>query len=339
MKNKTIIVAEAGVNHNGDLKKAFKLIDVASDCGADIVKFQFFKAEKLVTKFAKMAKYQINNLNPKNGDNQFKMLKKLEITGIQQKKLMDYCKKKKIQFMSTPFDEESANFLHKIGMKIFKIPSGDITNYLLLKKIASFKKKVFLSTGMSNLDDIKNAIKTLNQFGTKESNITLMQCNTDYPTKEKDVNLNVLNTFKKKFKTSIGYSDHTLSIDLPSYAVSMGSSVIEKHFTLSRNLKGPDHKASLTPSELKKMIKKIRKTEVFLGSYEKKATTSEKKNMSIARKSIVASKYIKKGDLFSLFNLTCKRPGSGLSPMLIPKLIGKVSKKNYKQDQIIKSYK
>lgn len=339
MKNKTIIIAEAGVNHNGDLKKAFKLIDVASDCGADIVKFQFFKAEKLVTKFAKMAKYQINNLNPKKGDNQFKMLKKLEITGIQQKKLMDYCKKKKIQFLSTAFDEDSANFLHKIGMKIFKIPSGDITNYLLLKKIGSFKKKVFLSTGMSNLDDIKNAIKTLNQFGTKVSNITLMHCNTDYPTKEKDVNLNVLNTFKKKFKTSIGYSDHTLSIDLPSYAVLMGSSVIEKHFTLSRNLKGPDHKASLTPIELKKMIKKVRKIQVILGSYEKKATTSEKKNMSIARKSIIASKNIKKGDLFSLSNLTCKRPGSGLSPMLIPKLIGKVSKKNYKQDQIIKSYK
>lgn len=339
MKNKTIIVAEAGVNHNGDLKKAFKLIDVASDCGADIVKFQFFKAEKLVTKFAKMAKYQIKNLNPRNEDNQFKMLKKLEITGMQQKKLMDYCKKKKIEFMSTPFDEESANFLHKIGMKIFKIPSGDITNYLLLKKIASFKKKVFLSTGMSNLKDIKNAIKTLNQFGTKISNITLMQCNTDYPTKEKDVNLNVLNTFKKKFKTSIGYSDHTLSIDLPSYAASMGSSVIEKHFTLSRNLKGPDHKASLTPLELKKMIKKIRKVEVFLGSDEKKATTSEKKNISIARKSIVAKKNIKKGDRFTLFNLTCKRPGTGLSPMLIPKLLGKVSKKEYTKDQMIKSYK
>lgn len=240
--------------------------------------------------------------------------------------------------MSTPFDEESAVFLNKIGVSIFKIPSGDITNYLLLKKVASFKKEVFLSTGMANLDDIRNALKIFKKFGLKLSNITIMQCNTDYPTSLKDVNLNVLKTFKKYFGTSVGYSDHTLDIDLPSYAVAMGANVIEKHFTINRNLKGPDHKASLMPIELKQMIAKIRKVEVSMGSHEKKPTSSEKKNMSIARKSIVAAKNIKKGEKFTVSNITCKRPGTGLSPMLIPKIIGKLSKKNYKQDQIIKNY-
>ena len=237
--------------------------------------------------------------------------------------------------MSTAFDETSAVYLNKIGVKIFKIPSGDITNYLLLKKIGSFKKEVFLSTGMSNLNEIEKAIKTLNKYGTKKSNITIMQCNTDYPTSLKDVNLNVLHTFKEYFKTSVGYSDHTLSLDLPSYAVAMGASVIEKHFTLDRNLKGPDHKASLTPFELEKMINKIRKINVFLGNYEKKPSKSEKKNMLIARKSIATLKDIKEGEVFSLKNITAKRPNTGLSPMLIPKLLGKKSKKNYKKDQII----
>lgn len=336
LKKKVRIIAEAGVNHNGDMKKAYKLIDIACKSGADIVKFQLFRAEKLVTPNAQMAKYQAKNLKLSKSSSQFHMLKKLELKDIDQKRLKNYCKKKKIQFMSTPFDEDAAVFLNKIGVSIFKIPSGEITNYLLLKKVASFKKEVFLSTGMANMDDIRNALKVLKKFGLKLSNITIMQCNTDYPTSLNDVNLNVLKTFKRHFRTSVGYSDHTLDIDLPSYAVAMGASVIEKHFTINRNLKGPDHKASLEPFELKQMINKIRKVEVCMGTYEKKPTSSEKKNMSIARKSIVASKNIKKGDVFSKFNITCKRPGKGLSPMLIPKLIGKLSKKNYKQDQIIK---
>ena len=261
MKNKKVrIIAEAGVNHNGKLNNAFKLIDVASKSGADIVKFQLFKAEELVTKKAKMAKYQIKNLNFNNNKkSQFDMLKKLEINNVKQKKLMDYCKTKKIQFMSTAFDIKSADYLNNIGVKIFKIPSGDITNYLLLKKIASFNKEIFLSTGMASLSEIKQAIIILNKFGTKLKKITIMQCNTDYPTEIKDVNLNVLNTFKRLFKTSIGYSDHTLSLEIPSYAVAMGAKVIEKHFTLNRKMKGPDHKASLTPKELKKMIEKNQK--------------------------------------------------------------------------------
>ena len=336
-RKKVRIIAEAGVNHNGDIKKAYKLIDIACKSGADIVKFQLFKAEKLVTQNAQMATYQAKNLNLSKTSSQLSMLKELELNDIDQKKLKNYCKKKKIQFMSTAFDEESAVFLNKIGVSIFKIPSGDITNFLLLKKVASFKKEVFLSTGMSNLNDIKNALKVLKRFGLRTSKITIMQCNTDYPTLIKDVNLNVINTFKKYFKASVGYSDHTLDLDLPSCAVAMGASVIEKHFTINRNLKGPDHKASLMPLELKQMVDKIRKVEISLGSYEKKPTLREKKNMSIARKSIVASKNIKKGDIFSIFNITCKRPGTGLSPMLIPKLLGKVSKKNYKQDQLIKN--
>lgn len=336
-RKKVRIIAEAGVNHNGDIKKAYKLIDIARKSGADIVKFQLFKAEKLVTQNAQMATYQAKNLNLSKTSSQLSMLKELELNDIDQKKLKNYCKKKKIQFMSTAFDEESAVFLNKIGVSIFKIPSGDITNFLLLKKVASFKKEVFLSTGMSNLNDIKNALKVLKRFGLRTSKITIMQCNTDYPTLIKDVNLNVINTFKKYFKASVGYSDHTLDLDLPSCAVAMGASVIEKHFTINRNLKGPDHKASLMPIELKQMVDKIRKVEISLGSYEKKPTLREKKNMSIARKSIVASKNIKKGDIFSIFNITCKRPGTGLSPMLIPKLLGKVSKKNYKRDQLIKN--
>lgn len=336
-RKKVRIIAEAGVNHNGDIKKAYKLIDIARKSGADIVKFQLFKAEKLVTQNAQMATYQAKNLNLSKTSSQLSMLKELELNDIDQKKLKNYCKKKKIQFMSTAFDEESAVFLNKIGVSIFKIPSGDITNFLLLKKVASFKKEVFLSTGMSNLNDIKNALKVLKRFGLRTSKITIMQCNTDYPTLIKDVNLNVINTFKKYFKASVGYSDHTLDLDLPSCAVAMGASVIEKHFTINRNLKGPDHKASLMPLELKQMVDKIRKVEISLGSYEKKPTLREKKNMSIARKSIVASKNIKKGDIFSIFNITCKRPGTGLSPMLIPKLLGKVSKKNYKRDQLIKN--
>jgi N,N'-diacetyllegionaminate synthase len=338
-KKRVRVIAEAGVNHNGDIKKAYKLIDIAKNSGADIVKFQLFKAEKLVTQNAQMAKYQAKNLKLSKSSSQFDMLKKLELKDIDQKRLKNYCQKKKIQFMSTPFDEDSAVFLNKIGISIFKIPSGDITNYLLLKKVASFKKEVFLSTGMANLKDIRNALKILKKFGLKMSNITIMQCNTDYPTSLDDVNLNVINTFKRYFKTYVGYSDHTLDIDLPSYAVAMGATVIEKHFTINRNLKGPDHKASLMPLELKQMIDKIRKVEVSMGSHKKKPTFSEKKNMLIARKSIVASKNIKKGDKFTSSNITCKRPGSGLSPMLIPKLLGKVSKKNYNQDQIIKRYK
>ena len=237
--------------------------------------------------------------------------------------------------MSTAFDESSAIFLNKIGMKIFKIPSGEITNYFLLKKIGSFKKEVLLSTGMANLSEIQDAVKVLLSSGTKLSQITILHCNTEYPTPMSDVNLNSLLYLKSKFNSNIGLSDHSLSVDIPSYAVAMGATVIEKHFTISRKLSGPDHKASLTPFELNKMIQKIKNVSIFLGSFDKKPSMSEKKNIKIARKSIVASRSIKLNEKFSHSNLTAKRPGSGISPMLFPKMLGKKSNKNYKKDDLI----
>lgn len=332
--SKIKVIAEAGVNHNGSLNKAFKLVDIARNAGADYVKFQLFKADKLVTKSAIKAKYQEINLNNKSSS-QFQMLQKLELSENSHLKLLNYCKKKKIGFMSTAFDEESAAFLNKLGMTIFKVPSGEITNYFLLKKIGSFKKEVLLSTGMSNISEIQDAVKVLLSSGTKLSQITILHCNTEYPTPMSDVNLNSLLYLKSKFNTNFGLSDHSLSTEVPSYAVAMGATVIEKHFTINRQLSGPDHKASLTPLELNKMIQKIRNVSIFLGYYDKKPSISEKKNIKIARKSIVASRSIKLNEKFSLSNLTAKRPGSGISPMQFPKILGKKSNKNYKKDDLI----
>jgi N,N'-diacetyllegionaminate synthase len=333
-KNKTFIIAEAGVNHNGSLKLAKKLIQIAKYSGVDAVKFQTFKAQNLSTKNSPKAEYQKRTSN--NKETQFQMLKKLEFTKKMHEECIKYCKKLDIIFLSSAFDVESLKYLKKLKLSIFKVPSGEITNYLYLKKLGSFNKKIFLSTGMSNLKEISLAIKTLIKFGTLKSNITLLQCNTEYPTPFKDANLKAILSLKKNFKLDVGYSDHTESIEASLAAVALGATVIEKHFTLSKRLEGPDHVASLEPKELKNLVTKIRNIEISLGDGKKKVSKSEKKNLKIVRKSIVAVKDIKKGEVFTEYNLTSKRPGNGLSPFLIKKLVGTKSTKSYTKDQQIK---
>ena len=326
---KTFIIAEAGVNHNGSISTAKKLIDVAKKAGCDAVKFQTFKAENLVSKTAAKAEYQKKTTGRK--ESQLEMIKKLELSFEQFKELKHYCEKKKIMFLSTPFDLESIDFLASLKMPIFKIPSGEITNLPYLRKINSLKKKVILSTGMANLRDISDALKILS-----DCDVTILQANTEYPTPMTDVNLRAMATIHDKFGTKIGYSDHSLGIEVPIAAVALGACVIEKHFTLNRNLDGPDHKASLEPKELEAMVQSIRNIEKALGSGKKIPSKSEIKNIAIARKSIVAKTSIKKGDIFSEKNLTTKRPGNGLSPMLWDSVIGKVAKKNFEEDEAIK---
>jgi N,N'-diacetyllegionaminate synthase len=264
------------------------------------------------------------------------MAKKIILSYNEFKKLNLYCKKKKIKFLSTAFDLKSINFLKKFNMDFFKIPSGEITNYMYLEEIGKIKKKVVLSTGMANLNEISDAIKILVRKGTKKKNITVMHCNTEYPTPMNDVNLKAMVTIKNKLKVDVGYSDHTEGTDVPPAAVALGASIIEKHVTLDKSMRGPDHKASLTEKELDLMVKRIRKTETLLGTSVKKITQSEKRNIKIARNSLVAKKYIKKGQRFSLENLTAKRPATGISPMKIKKIIGKKAKKNFIYDELIK---
>lgn len=330
MKN-VIIIAEAGVNHNGLLENAKKMIDVAEEAGVDIIKFQTFKAENLVCKNAEKAEYQKNTTL--EDESQFDMLKKLEINLEMHKELIKYCKKKNIQFLSTPFDLESVELLNKLGLEIFKIPSGEITNYPYLKKIGALKKKVILSTGMSYLKEVEEAIKVLKENGAND--IIVLHCNTEYPTPMEDVNLNAMKLIKEKFNVEVGYSDHTSGIEVPIAAVAIGAKVIEKHFTLDKNMEGPDHKASLEPNELKKMVKAIRNIEKAMGNDIKAPSKSEIKNLSIVRKSIVANRFIKKGERFTEDNLTCKRPGSGISPMKWREVLGKVANKDFKEDEMI----
>ncbi len=334
-KNKTIIIAEAGVNHNGSLKIAFQLIKEAKDCGADIIKFQTFKADDLVVPSAPKANYQKTNENDKQS--QFSMIKKLQLGFNDFKKIKNECKKNSIIFLSSAFDIESVSFLKKLKQNIYKIPSGEITNFPLLKLIGSLKKKVILSTGMSNYREIEAALKVLLKQGTKKKNITVLQCNTAYPTPLKDVNLNVINEIKKKFKIDAGYSDHTQGIEIAIAAAAMGAKIIEKHLTINKSLKGPDHKASLEPKEFKSMVKSIRNFEKSLGKNFKKITQSEKKNIFICRKSVVAKTKIKKGDIFSEKNLTTKRPAGGINPMKWLSILGKKSKKNYNENEFIKN--
>ncbi len=334
--SKPIIIAEAGVNHNGSIKIAKRLIDVAKNAGADYVKFQTFEAKKLVTKKAKLADYQKKNL--KQNKSQYQMLKKLELKKEDHKKLINYCKRKKIKFLSTAFDLESLEFLvKKCKIDCIKIPSGEITNLPLLEKAASLKRKIFLSTGMSNLSEINLAIKVLNKNGCKKKDITVLHCTTNYPAKPDELNLAALKLLKKKFAINVGYSDHSLGILAPIIALSYGASVIEKHFTLNKNLKGPDHKASLEPEELKEMVKNIKSATLMIGKELKIISQAEKKNKQIARKSIVAKKMISKGEKFTKLNLTCKRPGTGISPMNWYKVIGKKAKKKFEIDEIIKN--
>lgn len=327
-KEPVIIIAEAGVNHNGSLENAYKLIEAARDAGADYVKFQTFKTELCISKEAPLAEYQKNN--DKQVKTQFDLVKKLELSEETHFKLMDKCKECGIKFLSTGFDIPSLVFLNSIGMDFFKVPSGEITNLPYLRTIAGFKKKVVLSTGMANLDEIKAALEIF-----KGLDVTVLHCNTEYPTPMVDVNLSAMLSIKDSLKVPIGYSDHTLGIEIPIAAVALGASIIEKHFTLDNNMPGPDHKASLEPAELKKMVSSIRNIEMALGTGIKEPSESEKKNMTVARKSIVASCFIKAGETFSEKNITTKRPGSGISPMKWDVVIGRVAKKDFNEDELI----
>ena len=324
--NKTIIIAEAGVNHNGSIQLAKKLIDVAAAAGVDYVKFQTFKAEKLVSPDAKQAEYQKRNLKSKSNSSQYEMLKKLELSENAHFELIKYCKKKKIKFLSTAFDMDSLEFLIKLNPGLYKIPSGEITNLPYIKRIGSLSKEVILSTGMSTMKEIENAVGVLVKSGTSKNNITVLHCNTDYPTKFSDVNLNAMQAISKRLKVKIGYSDHTLGIEVPIAAVALGAVVIEKHFTLDRSLPGPDQAASLEPNELKQMVTSIRNIEKALGSSIKAPSESEKKNIIVARKSIHLAKEITKGKRITLSDLVMKRPGDGISPMELQKVVGKVAK-------------
>ena len=327
------IIAEAGVNHNGVLDLAKQLIDVAVDAGADAVKFQTFKAENLVSKNAEKADYQKETTDA--SESQFDMIKKLELDVGAHKELIAYCQEKDIMFLSTPFDHDSINLLSDFGLKIFKIPSGEITNLPYLRHIASLGKQVILSTGMSNLQEVKDALNVLINAGTLKENITVLHANTMYPTPMKDVNLNAMLTIHKEFDVDVGYSDHTLGIEVDIAAVAMGASCIEKHFTLDKTMDGPDHRASLDPKELKMMVSSIRNIEKALGNSEKKPSPSESANIKIVRKSIVANQNIKKGDLLTDKNIVAKRPGGGISPMQWDEVIGTAASKDYNADELI----
>ena len=331
-KNNTIIIAEAGVNHNGRLDVAKKLIEAAKNAGADVVKFQTYLTEDVVVKSIKKANYQKKY---KSKESQYNMLKNLELSFKEFKFLSSICSKKKIEFLSTGFDIKSIKFLNSINQKRFKIPSGEITNYPLLRFIAKQKKEIILSTGMSNLKEIEFALNVLTNFGTPMRKITVLHCNSAYPTYAKDVNLKAMITIKNKFGVDIGYSDHTIGIEAAVIAVSLGAKIIEKHLTFNRKSIGPDHATSIEPHTFERMVLAIRKTEKYLGEEKKIITKSESKNKDLVRRSIVASQDINKGESFSETNLTTKRPGKGISPMKWNQIIGKRARKNYKKNDFI----
>jgi N,N'-diacetyllegionaminate synthase len=327
------IIAEAGVNHNGSVELAKQLIDVASNSGADAVKFQTFKAENLVAKDTQKAEYQKQTTDA--SESQFDMIKKLELDVEAHKELIAYCQEKDIMFLSTPFDHESIDLLSDLGLKIFKIASGEITNLPYLRHVGSLDKQVILSTGMSNLKEVGDALNILINAGTSKDNITVLHANTMYPTPMEDVNLNAMLTIQKEFDVAVGYSDHTLGIEVDIAAVAMGASCIEKHFTLDKTMEGPDHKASLEPKELKELVSSIRNIEKAFGSSEKKPSPSESVNIDISRKSIVAKIDIKKDEKFTDKNITTKRPGNGISPMKWDEIVGSIAQKDYKDDELI----
>tara|TARA_B100000579_G_scaffold28366_1_gene19940 strand:+ start:69 stop:1064 length:996 start_codon:yes stop_codon:yes gene_type:complete len=330
---RVFIIAEAGVNHNGSIDLAKKLIDVASDAGVDAIKFQSFKADNLATKNSQKATYQQETANIE--ESQFDMLKKLELNVEMHKEIFLYCRNKKIIFLSSPFDHESIELLEDLGLDIFKIPSGEITNLPYLRHIGKLNKKIILSTGMSNMGEVKNALDILINSGTKKENITVLHANTEYPTPMEDVNLRAMATIGNELQVNFGYSDHTLGIEVDIAAVAIGASCIEKHFTLDRKMEGPDHKASLEPKELKAMVTAIRNIELALGSAIKNPSKSEIKNIKIIRKSIVAKTQIKKNDVLNENNLTVKRPGNGISPMKWDEIINTKAIKDYKEDELI----
>lgn len=335
MNNHTIIIAEAGVNHNGSLELAKQLVREAANAGVDYIKFQTFHAEKCVSKFAEKAEYQKNNTG-KPAESQLEMVKKLELSENDHLQLIELCNQLGVKFFSTAFDLESIDFLHNLNLGLWKIPSGEITNYPYLRKIAAYNEPVIMSTGMCELTEINDAIDLLVKYGLERDKIILLHCNTEYPTPFEDVNLKAMDALKAEFNLEVGYSDHTKGIEVPIAAVALGASVIEKHFTLDCNMEGPDHKASLEPNELKSMVDAIRNIErAVSGDGEKHVSNSERKNISIARKSIVASRNIKKGELLTEENLTVKRPGDGICPMKWEQIIGTYATKDFIEDEKI----
>jgi N,N'-diacetyllegionaminate synthase len=330
---RTLIIAEAGVNHNGDMDLARQLIIVAAEAGADIVKFQTFNADHLVTKNAIKADYQ--NKTTDASESQYDMIRKLELSREMHEELINYCQTYDIEFYSTGFDIESLNLLVELGLNSFKIPSGEITNLPYLRHIGKYGYRVILSTGMATLGEIEQALYVLEQSGTSRDRITVLHCSTEYPTAMKDVNLRAMCTIRDAFKVSVGYSDHTQGIEVATAAVALGATVIEKHFTLDRNLPGPDHKASLEPDELKAMVTAIRNIEQAMGDGIKKPTVNEINTKLIVRKSIVAQCAIAQGEVFTVDNLTVKRPGGGLSPMLWDDVLGRKARHDFKPDEFI----
>ena len=336
MKQPTFIIAEAGVNHNGSLEMALQLIDVAVAAGVDAVKFQTFKAEKVIATNAPKAGYQKEPTGP--DESQLEMVKKLELDEKAHTKVYQYCQHNGIQFLSTPFDLESIDLLNRLGLEIFKIPSGEITNLPYLRKLGALKKRLILSTGMADLGEIEDALDVLTESGTPLENITVLHCNTEYPTPFEDVNLRAMQTIQNAFPgIAVGYSDHTNGIEVAVAAVALGAAVLEKHFTLARNLPGPDHKASLEPDELKAMVLAIRNIEKALGTGMKKPSPSELKNKPIARKSIIAAAPIKESEAFTEMNITVKRPGTGITPMRWDEIIGRKAAKPYRRDELIET--
>lgn len=333
MKNRTLIIAEAGVNHNGDLKLAKRLIDTAAEAGADLVKFQTFNADRQATRTAKKADYQNQTTDSK--ESQHEMLRRLELSTEMHKELIAHCAVRNIGFFSTGFDIESVDLLVSLGQDHFKIPSGEITNLPYLRHIGRLGKAIILSTGMATMGEIETAIDVFEQAGTPRANMTVLHCTTEYPTPMIEVNLRAMQSIHAAFGVAVGYSDHTSGIEVAIAAVALGASVIEKHFTLDRNLPGPDHKASLDPEELKAMVAAIRNMELALGDGIKRLTPSEVRNKTVARKSLVASQPIKSGELFNAQNITTKRPGTGISPMRWDEIIGCVAPRDFSADELI----
>lgn len=335
MKKHTVIIAEAGVNHCGSLDMALRLVDAAAEAGVDYVKFQTFKSDALVSRSAPLAQYQSRNIDGAS-ESQLEMLRKLELSVADHNAIIDRCREKGVKFLSTAFDLQSIEFLASLGLDYWKIPSGEITDYPFLRAIAKHGGEILMSTGMSTMEEIGDAIDALVDNGADREKITLLHCNTQYPTPMNDVNLRAMLGMKRHFGVNVGYSDHTLGIEVPVAAVALGATVIEKHFTLDKGLPGPDHKASLDPRELKAMTEAIRNIEHALGSDEKAVTCSEAENMAVARKSIVASRRIKKGELFTENNITAKRPGTGLSPMLWTSVIGTPAAYDFQPDELVR---
>ena len=328
-----LIIAEAGVNHNGDINLAKKLVDVAADAGADLVKFQTFNAERLATRTAPKAEYQTKTTD--EAQSQFAMLRQLELSMEMHEILIAHCRSRSIGFFSTGFDIESLNYLASLGTERFKIPSGEITNLPYLCHVGAFGKPVFLSTGMATLGEIEAALELLETAGTPRTQITVLHCNTEYPTPMQDVNLQAMCSIRDAFGVPVGYSDHTSGIEVPNAAVALGATVIEKHFTLDRYLPGPDNKASLEPDELTAMVSAIRNIERAMGDGIKRPTASEAKNKSIARKSLVAAKLIRAGERFTAENVTAKRPGVGISPMRWNEVMDQIAERDFAADELI----